>query len=100
MEVLAGTVVDKSGGVSGGGDNDDDEDGGGVVVVGRKRGWETARGGEWYGDRVDREMRIVFGFGQKSSPEKFSDGGVVVAGEGGGAAENGEGDGVDVCVFL
>ncbi|GJU10973.1 hypothetical protein Tco_1133369 [Tanacetum coccineum] len=32
------------------------------------------------GDRVDRAMRIVFGFGRKSPPKNFSDGGGVVAG--------------------
>ncbi|GJT82015.1 retrovirus-related pol polyprotein from transposon TNT 1-94 [Tanacetum coccineum] len=31
---------------------------------------------------IDRAMRINFGFGRKSSPEKFSDGGVVMAGGG------------------
>ncbi|GJV60778.1 putative reverse transcriptase domain-containing protein [Tanacetum coccineum] len=35
-----------------------------------------------YGDRVDRVAGIIFGFGRKSPPEKFSGGGVVASGGG------------------
>ncbi|GKF64381.1 hypothetical protein Tco_0187829, partial [Tanacetum coccineum] len=46
---------------------------------------ETGGGGErrveesGCGDRIDPVMRSVFGVGRKSPPEKFSDGGDVVA---------------------
>ncbi|GJY00534.1 hypothetical protein Tco_0357552 [Tanacetum coccineum] len=46
----------------------------------------AARGG---GDRVDRVKRNLFGFGQKSMPEKFSGCGLVVAGGGGWPEEGG-----------
>ncbi|GJS60229.1 hypothetical protein Tco_0655013 [Tanacetum coccineum] len=41
------------------------------------------------GDRIDRRMRSIFGFGRKSPPEKFSGGGGVVAGGGGWPEEGG-----------
>nr|GEY58751.1 hypothetical protein [Tanacetum cinerariifolium] len=50
--------------------------GGGETMVRRRVGG----GGVW--DRVDRLMRSLFGFAGKSPPEKFSDGGSVVAGGG------------------
>ncbi|GJW21975.1 hypothetical protein Tco_0032597 [Tanacetum coccineum] len=44
------------------------------------------------GDRVDRAMRIVFGFGRKSPPKNFSgDGGVVAGGWPEMGRERGEG---------
>nr|GFA14409.1 hypothetical protein [Tanacetum cinerariifolium] len=59
----------------------------GVVVVPaavgqrRWRGWRVTGGGVW--DRIDRKVRIIFGFAGKSPPEKFFGGGdwpaVVVA---------------------
>ncbi|GKD30016.1 hypothetical protein Tco_1240794 [Tanacetum coccineum] len=73
-------------------DGDGGSGGRGVVLVGDINEWGSggcgSRRGEWrvvasdMGDRVDRAMSIVFGFGRKSPPENFSDGGGVVAGGG------------------
>ncbi|GJR71284.1 hypothetical protein Tco_0083649 [Tanacetum coccineum] len=69
--------------VRGGGDGD------GEVAVAAAVGEEAGCGdGFWrvevrgLGDRVDREMGNLFGFGRKSPLEKFFDGGGVVAGGG------------------
>nr|GEZ16210.1 hypothetical protein [Tanacetum cinerariifolium] len=67
-----------------------------VLVVGRRtlpEKWRRQGSGviRWWWrvkesgveDRVDRETRNLFGFAEKIPPEKFSDGGRVVAGGGG-----------------
>ncbi|GJV17725.1 hypothetical protein Tco_1363048 [Tanacetum coccineum] len=43
-------------------------------------GVEERVGESDYGDRVDRVAGIIFGFGRKSPPEKFSGGSVVAGG--------------------
>ncbi|GJV73139.1 hypothetical protein Tco_1493134 [Tanacetum coccineum] len=45
-------------------------------------GVEERVGESDYKDQVDRVAGIIFGFGRKSPPEKFSDGGVVADGSG------------------
>ncbi|GJU99777.1 hypothetical protein Tco_1329048 [Tanacetum coccineum] len=72
----------------GGGDDDDDKM---MMVVATRRG-EAAGGGGMARDIVDwvdREMRIIFGFGRKSPPENFSAGATWLwpeSGSGGGSS--------------
>ncbi|GKF03541.1 hypothetical protein Tco_0030464, partial [Tanacetum coccineum] len=49
--------------------------GGGSGSGGGSGGVEERVGESEYGDRVDPVVRSLFGFGQKSPPEKFSGGG-------------------------
>nr|GEZ71385.1 hypothetical protein [Tanacetum cinerariifolium] len=73
-----------------GGRGDGSHSGAAVVVTGRWcRGWQRSdvemgrRVGEsGLKDRVDRKTGSLFGFAEKSPPEKFSGGGDVVAGGG------------------
>ncbi|GKE26976.1 hypothetical protein Tco_1442360 [Tanacetum coccineum] len=76
-----------------------DEDGDGIRlrVAMIQRGREKARvGASGVDGRVDRVTRKLFEAHRKTSPEKFSDGGDVVAGGSRGgrrrAAENGRGE--------
>nr|GFA90057.1 hypothetical protein [Tanacetum cinerariifolium] len=58
----------------------------GVVVASVAVGlWMVGRrvGASDIVDRVDRVIRILFGFAEKSKPKKFSSGGVVAGGGGG-----------------
>ncbi|GKE77755.1 hypothetical protein Tco_1543875 [Tanacetum coccineum] len=97
-------------------DGGDDEDGGGLKphapMVGgcggdegvSRRGWRRVTASR-YGDRVDPVTGTLFGVGQKSPSENFSDGGVVaVAGirrRGRAAGIHGEGESdIDVCVCV
>ncbi|GKD31001.1 hypothetical protein Tco_1241779, partial [Tanacetum coccineum] len=62
----------------------DDDDGGGRLWLpeeGWQRRWRCMAASEC-GDRTDRVMGSIFGFGWKSPPENFSGGGDVVAGGG------------------
>ncbi|GKA30813.1 hypothetical protein Tco_0717118 [Tanacetum coccineum] len=74
---------DGEGGVDdgvGGGRRLDDDGGDGAVVEGWQRRWRRVVASEC-GDRIDRVMGSIFGFGRKSPPENFSGGGgVMVAG--------------------
>nr|GEW13298.1 hypothetical protein [Tanacetum cinerariifolium] len=51
-----------------------------VVVAVEEWGWRVRESD--IEDRIDREVRKLFGFAGKIPPEKFSDGGSVVAGGG------------------
>ncbi|GKD33993.1 hypothetical protein Tco_1249502, partial [Tanacetum coccineum] len=81
---------------------DDDDDGGGVAVMMMMTVvvW-LWRGDEWVvvtardmGDRVDPVVRITFGLGRKTPPEKFSGDG------GGGGSPKREREQGGVCVVF
>ncbi|GKC01091.1 hypothetical protein Tco_0987227 [Tanacetum coccineum] len=63
MAVVMEMVVVR--GCDGGGDDGYDDD----AMVMMMMGWRVEESGS--GDRIDRVTRVIFGFGQKSSPEKF-----------------------------